>query len=60
MVVSLLLFGEIAASVRNPTRLAAFDLGCGTSYVGPSTAAADALLAFLFRFVARRPQDLLL
>ena len=56
----MLLFDEVAAAVRNPTRLAAFDMGRGTSYVGPGTAAADALLAFMFRFLARRPRAFLL
>ena len=60
MVVSLLLFDEVAASVRNPTRIVAFDMGRGTSSVGPGTADADVLLAFVFRFLARRPQAFLL
>ena len=60
MVVLLLLVDEVSASVRNTTLLAAFGLGCGTSYVGPGTAAADALLAFLFIFLAHRPQAFLL
>ena len=60
MAVSLLLFDKVAAAVINPTRIAAFDLGRGTIYVGPGTAAADALLAFVFRFLARRSWDFLL
>ena len=60
MLVSLLLFDEVSAAVRNPTCLEAFDMGCGTSSVGPGTAAADALLAFVFRFLARHHQDFLL
>ena len=60
MVVLLLLVDEVSASVRNTTLLAAFGLGCGTSYVGPGTATADALLAFMFRFLARRPRAFLL
>ena len=56
MVVSLLLFDEVAAALRNPTHISAFDLGRGTSYSGPGTADADALLAFVFRFLARRPR----
>ena len=60
MVVSLLLYYEVVDEVINPTRLVAFDLGHGTIYVGPGTAAADALLAFVFRFLARRSWDFLL
>ena len=60
MLVSLLLFDKVAAAVINPTRLADFDLGCRAIYVGPGTAAADALLALVFRFLARRTQDFLL
>ena len=60
MVLSLLLFDEVAAAVRNPTRLIAFYLGRGKSSVGPGTAAADALLAFVFLFLALRPRALLL
>ena len=60
MVVSLLLFSEVAAPVINTTHLAAFDLGRGTSSVGPDTAAADAILAFVFQFLARRPRAFLL
>ena len=60
MLVSLLLFDEVSAAVTNPTRLAAFDMGLGTSYVGPGTKAAYALLAFMFRFLARRPRVFLL
>ena len=40
MLVSLLLFDEVSAAVRNPTCIAAFDLGCVTSSIGPGTAAA--------------------
>ena len=60
MVVSKLLFDDFATAVRNPTHIAAFGLGRGTSYVGPSTSAADALLAFVFRFLARCPRAFLL
>ena len=60
MVVSKLLFDDFATALRNPTHIAAFDLGRGTSYVGPGTAAADALLAFVFRFLARHPRAFLL
>ena len=60
MVVSLLLYYEVVDEVINPTRLVAFDLGHGTIYVGPGTAAADALLAFVFRFLERCPQAFLL
>ena len=60
MVVSKLLFDDFATALRNPTHIAAFDLGRGTSYVGPGTAAADALLAFVFRFFARCPRVFLL
>ena len=60
MVVSLLLFDDISTAVRNPTRLSAFNLGRVTSYVGPGTAASDALLAFMFRFLARHPRAFLL
>ena len=56
----MLLFDEVAAAVRNPTSLTAFDLGRGTSSVGPGTAATYALLVFVFRFLARRPQAFLL
>ena len=54
------LFDEFAAAVRNPNRLAAFDLGCGTRYVGPGNVAENALIAFVFRFLARHHQDFLL
>ena len=50
MVVSLLLFDKVADAVRNPTHIAAFDMGRGTSSVGPGTADADALLAFVLQF----------
>ena len=60
MLVPLLLFDKVAAAVINPTHLTAFDLGLGTSSIGPGTADADVLLAFVFRFLARRPRDLLL
>ena len=60
MVVALLFFDEVAATVRNPTRLSAFDIGRGTISVGPGTTATYALLAFVFRFLARRPRDFLL
>ena len=50
MVVSLLFFDEVAAALRNPTHISAFDLGRGTSYSGPGTADADALLAFVLQF----------
>ena len=48
MLLSLLLFDEVAAAVINPTRLVAYDMGCGTSSVGPVTAAVDALLVIVF------------
>ena len=57
MVVSLLLFDEVTTAVRNSTRLTAFDMGHVTSYAGPVTAAADALLAFVFRFLERCLRD---
>ena len=40
MLVSLLLFDEVSAAVRNPTCIADIYLGCGTSSIGPGTAAA--------------------
>ena len=60
MVVSLLLFDEVAAAVINPIRIAAFYLGRGKFSVGPSTAAEDTLLVFVFRFLACRPRAFLL
>ena len=50
----------MADAVRNPTRLTDFDLGRGISYVGPGTTAVGVLLAFVFRFLARRPHAFLL
>ena len=35
-------------------------MGSGKSSDGPGTAAADALLAFMFRFLARHPRAFLL